>query len=722
MNRCNPSIPRQARRIVARDADWAAEPPTRLLRMAQQLILIRCFEQKLLWLKDRNLINGPVHTSVGQEAVAVGAAAALTAADIITGSHRAHHQYLAKVLNACAPEAFDPRQQDITPAMHDAVRTLMAEVMGLAQGCCGGRGGSMHLYNARAGVAGTNAIVAGGVPIATGAAWARQYCGTDAIAICFFGDGAVYQGAVHEAANLAKILHAPVVYLIENNLYAVATSRNAACSSRRLAEIAGAYDMPGIIVDGMDVLAVKLALDEARRNASGLPCFIEAETYRYYHHAGGNPGSTYGYRSKEEEAAWHERDAIAQCLDRLQRLGLLDPAGAQRLTGMAEACVEQAAASLTQTSATGVLMARPELWPDPARLTEGLRDDAAAGNGPFTESEDYTCEREIKYSDTIAEVTGRWLEQDARVVVLGEEVANFGGGAYGATKGLPARFPGRVINTPITEAGFCGLACGAAMNGMRPVVELMFSSFGLVAADQLFNQIGQLGHIYGAHAHVPLVARTRIAIGLGYGAQHSMDPAALFSLFPGWRIFAPSTPFDYIGLFNAAMRMQSPTLIVEHHEYYGLKGNIPSGNLDFVIQPGKAKIIRPGRDLTAVAYGIMTRRSMEAARRLEAEGVEVEVIDLRTIDDAGVDYELIGQSIIKTGALLTVEEAPRCNSIGAKIAIECVRRYYDYFDGPPAAVAAPDIPMPVSRVLEQACIPDTDQICEAMIKTAKRRI
>ena len=146
-----------------------------------------------------------------------------------------------------------------------------------------------------------------------------------------------------------------------------------------------------------------------------------------------------------------------------------------------------------------------------------------------------------------------------------------------------------------------------------------------------------------------------------------------------------------------------------------------AGNLDFMIQSGKAKIVRPGRDLTAIAYGFMTHQALETARRLMTEGIDVEVIDLRTVDDAGMDYTLIGQSIVKTGALLSVKEAPHYNSIGAKIAIECIRRYYDYFDGPPMAVTAPDIPMPVSRRLEQACIPTLDQICEAMIKTAKRQ-
>lgn len=710
-------------RITATDADWTTEPPARLVWMAQQLLLIRCFEMKLLWLKDHDLINGPVHTSVGQEAVAVGAAAALTTSDQITGSHRAHHQYLAKVLNACAGGGFDPLNQGLSPAMTGAIRTLLAEIMGLAPGCCGGRGGSMHLFNAQAGVAGTNAIVAGGVPIATGTAWAHRYRGTDAITICFFGDGAVYQGVLHESANLAALLRAPVIYFIENNQYAVATSRRTACSARHLADIAAAYGMPALLVDGMDPLAVKLAVAEARRrkNEGGLPCFIEADTYRFYHHAGANPGSTYGYRTKEEEAAWQERDPVVQFLGRLKHLGLLDAAGEQRLNQQAEACVEQAVVSLTQVQADGVWVTRNELWPDPLNMRNGLRDEKVEANGPFVEAEDLPGQREIKYADAIAAVTGRWLEKDPMVVVLGEEVANFGGGAYGATKGLPAKYPGRVINTPITEAGFCGLACGAAMNGMHPVVELMFSSFGLVAADQLFNQIGQLGYIYGGHVDVPLVVRTRVAAGLGYGAQHSMDPVALFSLFPGWRIVVPATPCDYIGLFNAAMRARSPTLIVEHHELYGRKGKIPDDPLDFTIKLGRGKTLRAGKDVTVVAYGVMALRALEAARRLETEGVDAEVIDLRTVDDAGLDLALIGQSLMKTGALLTVEEAPRCNSIGAKIAAACVRRYYDYFDGPPGAVTGPDIPMPVSRRLEQACLPTLDQICDAMLKTAKRQ-
>jgi 2-oxoisovalerate dehydrogenase E1 component len=304
--------------------------------------------------------------------------------------------------------------------------------------------------------------------------------------------------------------------------------------------------------------------------------------------------------------------------------------------------------------------------------------------------------------------------------VLGEEVANFGGGAYGATKGLPKRYPDRVINTPISEAGFTGLACGAAMNGLRPVVEIMFSSFALVAADQLFNQAGQLGHIYGGRAHVPLVARTRVAIGLGYGAQHSMDPAAIFALFPGWRVFAPANAYDYAGLFNEAMHHDSPSVIIEHQALYGMKFPVPEGPLDHRVPHGQAATLRKGRDVTIVSYSFMAVQSLAAARALEAEGVDAEVIDLRSLDAAGIDYAALQESIGRTGALLFAEQAPSCSSLGPRIAAECLRRFFDSFDCPPSFVAAPDVPLPVSRRLEQACIPTVNDVVAAARTVARR--
>jgi len=715
-----PSPPPQ-RELVVDEKDWAAVPETELLWMYQQMTLIRAFEEKLLALKDDNLVNGPVHTSVGQEAVAVGAALALRREDKIVGTHRAHHHYLAKAMSAVAPKGYDPLRDGITDDIQAHVLTLLKEIMGLADGCSGGRGGSMHLFNKEIGVAGTNAIVGGGIPPATGVAWADHMQGRDNVTVCFYGDGAVYQGVAHEACNLASLWGAPIIYAIENNHFAVATSRDEGCSARHLSHVAAAYGMPGFQVNGMDPVSVKLAIEHITADRKNLPCFLEIETWRHYHHAGCIPGSSFGYRTREEEAEWQARDPLAWFEAQLGNRGV-SAAAIEQLKAQAQASVEAAAAEVLTTNDADVTVIRDELWPSVESAPHGLRDENLGGVGPFVEAEECDCTREIKYPDAITAVTGRWLEQDPRVVVMGEEVCNMGGGAYGATKGLYKIYPGRVRNTPITEGGFCGLACGAAMNGMHPVVELMFSSFGLVAADQLFNQIGQLGHIYGGNVSVPLVCRTRVAAGLGYGAQHSMDPVPLFSLFPGWRIVVPTTPFDYIGLFNAAMKLKSPTLIVEHHGFYGDKGMIPEGAPDHTIEIGKAKILREGKDVTVLAYGWGVRLAEQAAAQLAEEGLSADVLDLRTVDDASMDYDAIGRSLKKTGALMTVEEAQACNAIGPKLIRACEQRWFDYLDAPAASINALDIPLPVSKRMELLCLPDVERTTALMRKAARREV
>ncbi len=710
--------------IVAEDADWDAQSPASLRWMLQQLILIRRFEEKLLELKNADCIHGPVHTSIGQEGIAAGLGCALRPADKMTGTHRAHHQYLAKVLSALRPADYDPLRDGLTAEMRREVRVLLAEIMGLAEGCSGGRGGSMHLVHTAAGVAGTNAIVAGGVAHGTGIAWADKQQGRDTMTIAFFGDGAMYQGVLDEASNLAKLWQAPVVYCIENNRYSVGTTLTQSCSAKHLSEKALAYGMPGLQVDGMNPLAVQLAFEYIwQHRADGwLPCYLDAQTYRYLHHAGDRAGSTYGYREKDEEARWKERDPLAQIVRQLTRRGLIDDGAVQRLEENARRAVDEAVAHCTVTAGDGAIRVREELWPTTESLIVGIRDEKLAELGGFVEQEDVPCPREIKFSDAIAEVTGRWLEREPLAYVCGEEVANMGGGAYGATKGLAKLYPDRVRNTPISEAGFTGLAAGAAMNGMRPIVEIMFSSFVLVAADQLLNQIGQLTHIYGGHVAMPLVVRTRIAIGVGYGAQHSLDPVALFHLFPGWRILAPTTAFDYIGLFNVAMRAKSPTLMVEHHEFYNQKFRVPEGTPDYLVRPGKAKVLRPGKDVTVLAYSSGVLRATEAAAQLAAEGVDAEVIDLRTLDTHSLDFATIGASLEKTGMLVTVEQAPATNSIGGKIATACMQRFFDAFDGAPVTVAGPDIPLPVSRLGELACLPTTAHVAAAIRRAARREV
>lgn len=704
----------------ANGMDYGKIEPAVLATIAFQIFLIREFEQVLLKLSAEGCVHGPVHTSIGQEACAAGAMAALDETDKIFSTHRAHHHYLAR---ATGFYSFDP-SREAPPAVIQEVTVLLGEVMGLSIGCCGGRGGSMHLRNEKIGVIGTDAIVAGGLPLATGAAYTAKYRKEPGVVIAFLGDGAVNQGAFHEALNLAGLWKLPIIYFIENNAYAVATAARDSTVPTDLAGKAAAYGIRSRIVDGMNPLAVMAAVHEAKAHArrGNGPTLLEAKCYRYFHHAGAMEGSAFGYRTKKEEQAWKDKDPWQVFPRQLieQRIFAADQMA--QIKVRAGEVVSQAVDFCTVKTG-GKHNTRSELWPEPASLTAGLRGDGSEFAGiDFREIEDFSKREEMTYVQAIAAVTERHLENDAAVLTFGEEVANFGGGAYGATKGLPARFPGRVFNTPISECGFVGLAGGMAMCGLRPIVEIMFPDFALVAADQLFNQIGKLRHIYGNTLNLPLVVRTRVAVGCGYGGQHSMDPVGLFALFPGWRIVAPSNAFDYIGLFNTAMKSLDPVLIIEHHSLYNRKSPVPQDNRDYFIPFGKARLLKTGNNVTVVCYSSFVALAVQAAEGLEKEGIQVEVIDLRTVSPADVDYAAIECSLMRTGALVIIEQAARSQGIADRLAAECQRRCFDFLDAPIVALSGADVPNPVSKVLEEAAVPGFEKIKEVISRTATRKL
>jgi 2-oxoisovalerate dehydrogenase E1 component len=691
-------------------------------RMVFELELINRFERELLCLKNHDCVWGPVHSSVGQEVVAAASIAALQKGDKIVGSHRAHHQFLSKLLRFVLDEKWDPTRQELPEQAQEVINRTLAEIMGLAPGYCGGRGGSMHLRHAEAGVLGTNAIVAGGIPLATGAAYAEKYLGTGNIVVAFFGDGAVNQGSFHEALNLAGLWKLPILYVVENNEYAVGTRSTAVTAIRDLSLHGASYAMKGRIAQGSDLIAIhhtiKEAAETARRGEG--PTIIEIKCYRHFHHAGDQPGSAYGYREREEEAIWLEQDVVRTFPEAVQKANLLDAKEVGRIRTLTESAVRAALEFCTVGG--DHCQVRSELWPDPAVVQQGLRSEGIElEHLQYSEIEDFINLEEVKYSDAIANVTGRWMEFSNTVVEFGEEVANFGGGAYGATKELPARFPQQVVNTPISEAGFIGLSLGAAMSGLRAIVEIMFPDFTLVAADQVFNQIGKARYMYGGSTDLPLVARTRIATGCGYGGQHSMDPVGLYALFPGWRIVAPSNAFDYIGLFNTAMVSLDPVLFLEHHSLYGKRFPVPAGNLDYYVPFGKAKVLYSGEDITVLTYSSMTGRVEVLRNQLDSLGVSTELIDLRTVDLLSLDYETIGRSIKRTGAVAIVEEAAEGQSIGSRIAAEITKRFFDELDAPPGCLTSLNVPNPVSRVLEQAALISDEKILSSLEAMANRR-
>jgi 2-oxoisovalerate dehydrogenase E1 component len=699
-------------------ADWKAADPTLLTTMLGQLHLIRAFEESVLDLAGAGLVHGPAHSSIGQEGGAVGSIVTLRSSDAVNGSHRGHHQFLAKAIGHASGGVLDPAHL-VDADMQALLQRTLAEILGLAQGFSGGRGGSMHLQWLEAGALGTNAIVGGGAPIATGTAWAQKHSGTTDVSINYFGDGSSQIGSVLESMNLAAAWKLPVMYFIENNLYAVSTHAEEATADPRFSVRGQGFGIPSWRVDGMDPLAVHLATQEAleRMRAGEGPAIIEAEVYRFFHQNGPYPGSAFGYRTKAEEKSWRARDPLLRVEKELAALSVLGPDEAAAVRAQAQQAMADAVAALTEDDPDSAGRRRivPALWPDPAVVDTGIRGDAselAALNAAEPSDHDGGW-TDVKFVDAVAAAMERRMSADPRIVVMGEDVHRLAGGTNGATKGLLAAFgPDRVIGTPISENGFFGLAGGMALDGrFRPVVEFMYPDFMWVAADQVFNQVGKARHMFGDNNTVPLVLRTKVAMGSGYGSQHLMDPAGIFATSAGWRIVAASTAADYIGLLNAALALDDPVLVIEHVDLYGVADRVPDGDLDYVIPPGRAAVRREGSAVTVLTYLSMVGHTLEA---VESTGVDAEVIDLRWLDRASLDWETIETSVRKTGAVLIVEQGARGTSYGAWLADELQRRVFDWLDQPIERVTGGEASPSISKVLERAAIARTEEVAEGL--------
>jgi 2-oxoisovalerate dehydrogenase E1 component len=714
--------------LASTDADWDGLDPAVLDTMLAQLHLIRAFEEEVLTLAGQKLINGPVHSSIGQEAAAVGSVLPLVAADQINGSHRGHHQFLAKAIGYVAPDGVDPRKP-LSPVVRDVLHRSMAEIAGLKAGYCRGRGGSMHLQWKAAGAMGTNAVVGGAVPFAAGFAWANKHAGSDNVAVTYFGDGAANIGSVLETMNLAAAWTLPVCFFIENNQYAVSTTVQEATGDARLSARALGFGIPGWQVDGMDPVAVFLAVRQACEHMrdGGGPTVVEADTYRYLHQNGPFPGSAFGYRTEREEAAWRERDPIAMVEGHLTRRGLHTADELAGIRTAAKDALAEIASSLVEPDPggrPGQLRIRPELWPDPAHLDVGIRGDLSGLDGlTVREEADFAPDEleERRFIDVIADTMGHRMEADPSVVVLGEDVHRLNGGSRGATKGLKARFDDRVLGTPISEAAFTGLGGGLALDGrFHPVVELMYADFIWVAADQIFNQIGKARHMFGGEHDMPLLLRIKIGTGTGYGSQHSMDPAGILATSVGWRIVAPSTPCDYVGLVNAAMRLADPVAVLEHDaDLYRLAANAPKRDFDFVLPPGRAAVRREGSYVTIISYLSMVHRCLDAVTEA---GVDGEVVDLRWLDRASLDWTTIEASVKKTNRVLIVEQGSSPTSYGGWLSDEIQRRLFDWLDAPITRVHGSESSPSISKVLEAAALADTDDIVAALRRLKMGRI
>src|SRR3954449_9222846 len=355
--------------LVATQEDWDAADPELLRTMLGQLLLIRVFEEYVLELAAAGLIHGPAHSSIGQEGGAVGSVLALTSADQVNGSHRGHHQFLAKALHHVSPKGLD-LSAGVTEEVRTVLLRTLAEICGLDRGFSHGRGGSMHLQWKDAGAMGTNAIVGGGVPQAAGFAWADRQAGTAAVSVTYFGDGAINIGSTLETFNLAAAWKLPVCFFVENNQYAVSTNVFEATGEPRLSGRGPGFGIASWKVDGMNPLAVHLAMQEAlaHMRAGNGPTVVEADVYRYFHQNGAFPGSSFRYRTREEEAAWRQRDPIDQLRGHLARRRILSSADVDDTIAAAKALMADVGTVLLEPKPGGKpkeRRIRAAEWPDP---------------------------------------------------------------------------------------------------------------------------------------------------------------------------------------------------------------------------------------------------------------------------------------------------------------------------------------------------------------------
>ncbi|MCP4434646.1 MAG: dehydrogenase [Actinomycetia bacterium] len=649
----------------------------------RRMLRIRLFEEAAGRLFEANRIPGFIHLYVGQEAVAAGVCAALRDNDQISSTHRGHGHLVAK---------------------GGELDRMMAELMGKATGYCRGKGGSMHICDLDLDMLGANGIVGGGVPIAVGAGFANTYRGNDTVSVAFFGDGTTNIGAFHEAANMAAALKLPVLFVCENNEYAEYTPRSRTMAIDDVVERAPAYGMPGAVVDGMDAVAVYEATAEALETirAGGGPVFLEAKTYRYYNHHG---IQTLGmkYRSDDEVEQWRGRDAIVALETRMVE-------GALATVEEVEAARAEVAADVD--AAIEFAQASPD--PDPADLLDNVytetRRPAEAPEPPGDPT------RQITYLQAFNEAMNQLMEANPEVFVAGEDVGRTGG-VFHNFDGLVDTFgERRMVDTPIAEQAIIGMGIGAAVVGLRPVVDLMFMDFVLVAMDQIANQAAKLKYMFGGNATLPMTITTMGGAGLSAGSQHSQSLEAMLAHVPGLKVVMPSTPADMKGLLAASILDDNPVLVMLHKRMLGTKGPVAEALYETPL--GSAAVTRPGSDVTVVSWSRMAAESLAAAEQLAGEGIDCEVIDLRTVSP--IDIDTVLDSARRTNRIVVVHEAVRTGGLGAEIAAQVQEHAFDYLDAPVARVGAPFAPVPFSPALESVYVPDAQRVATEIRATLNR--
>ena len=633
------------------------------------MLRTRYFEEEVERLASEGLVYGTYHLAIGQEAVSSGLAAALHDGDWIVPTHRCHGYNAA-------------RGSDL--------RRMFSEILGSRDGLCSGLGGSMHMTDLSTWNLGSSAVVGSGIGLAGGVAAALKMQGRENIAVAIFGDGASSRGILYEVMNAASVWHLPLLFFLENNHYGMSASSDRMIAADGIYRRAEGFLIPSVKIDGNDVLAVEEAVRSARGSilSDHTPYLIEAETYRQCGHS---RSDKLVYRSREEEEMWKKHDPIALFS---AFLNLTGEASEEELCRIGESVRQEVRKASDEACA--------------------LRDDRLSVSGMealvYAPSPVVFHDSGRRHRGTVREALREALDDilssDPAACLLGEDIGKYGG-CFGVTGSLSEKYPGRVIETPVSEEGFVSMSAGSAMLGIHPVTEIMYGDFSTLASDAMINHAAKARFMSGGQLSCPMVLRTPIGGMTGHGPQHTQCLETMFLGVPGLKIAAPSDPYTAKALLKGAAADGNPVLFFEHKALYGEEGEIGE---DDVIPLGRASVSGNGGDLLVIGYSRTAAAERRALRDLSARMTFIDLLSLQPLDEEAIirEYSRIGRALI-------AEDTPLAGSVAESV-MRIIALLPSYRPGSVEILSARPMPLPCPRSLEEEVLVTDSGIRDAAMR------
>lgn len=627
-----------------------------LIDLYQKMLWPRLIEEKMINLLRQGRIS-KWFSGIGQEAIPVGITAALNQDDFIFPMHR-------------NLGVFTTRQVPF--------KRLLSQWLGKGNGFTNGRDRSFHFGAPDYGIVGMISHLGPQLSLADGAALAFKIKNEKRIAVTFTGDGGTSQGEFHEALNVAAVWDLPVIFVIEHNGYGLSTPNSEQFRAKQLADRAKGYGMDSIIVDGNNILEVYKTIQKVAANIrkNPRPVLIEFMTFRMFGH---EMASGTKYVPKELLAAWKLKDPVNNFEQYLLGEGFL-----------AQADMEQMRKSIKDEiqAAVDVMGDEPDIVPD---LEKELEDIYAPYHQIVTQPSEPV--KEIRFVDAVAEGMNEAMQKHDNLVLMGQDIAGYGG-VFKVTDGLLEKYGAdRVRNTPLCESAILGAALGLSIQGIKSMVEMQFADFVTVGFNQIINNLAKVHYRWGQHADV--VVRMPTGAGMAAGPFHSQSNEAWFTHTPGLKVVYPSTPEDAKGLLLAAFEDPNPILFFEHKGLYrSTKGDVPSGY--YTTEIGKAKTVQSGTQAVIITYGMGV---LWAKKLVEAKSLDVEILDLRTL--LPLDYDAIDLAVKKTNRVLLLHEDSLFGGIGGELSAYISENLFEHLDAPIIRVASLDTPIPFMADLEK---------------------